>query len=182
MAKQRPEGEDLFFSLGIYSEADNLFQTYVEEIANKKLRGYQEIIQYGAKAGESLYLHITNGIFVLERLRPILDLNDLEIQLLFSAFSVHDLNKLQEFQDEKRSFNYLANVKNVGTVLTNLEMERFFPEWQDYLKDIAVLIRAHSRHYHTYDETLDLDYDPYSYNKDRLAKLPSPDYPGDGCD
>ena len=168
MAKQKTEGEELLFSLGIYSEADNLFQTYVEEIANKKLRGYQEIIQYGAKAGESLYLHITNGIFVLERLRPILDLNDLEVQLLFSAFSVHDLNKLQEFQDEKRSFNYLANVKNVSTVLTNLEMERFFPEWQDYLKDIEVLIRAHSRHYHTYDETLDLDYDPYSYDKDRL--------------
>ena len=168
MAKQKPEGEELLFSLGIYSGADNLSQTYVEEIANKKLRGYQEIIQYGAKAGESLYLHITNGIFVLERLRPILDLNDLEIQLLFSAFSVHDLNKLQEFQEEKRSFNYLANVKNVSTVLTNLEMERFFPEWQDYLKDIEVLIRAHSRHYHTYDETLDLNYDPYSYDKDRL--------------
>ena len=169
MAKQKPEGEDLLFSLGIYSEADNLFQTYVEEIANKKLRGYQEIIQYGAKAGESLYLHITNGVFVLERLRPILDLSDLEVQLLFSAFSVHDLNKLQEFQGEKRSFNYLANAKNVSVVLANLEMERFFPEWQDYLKDIEVLVRAHSRHYHTYDETLDLDYDPYSHDKDRLV-------------
>ena len=168
MAKQKPEGEELLFSLGIYSEADNLFQTYVEEIANKKLRGYQEIIQYGAKAGESLYLHITNGIFVLERLRSILDLDDLEVQLLFSAFSVHDLNKLQEFQDEKRSFNYLANAKNVSAVLTNLEMERFFPEWHDYLKDIEVLIRAHSRHYHSYDETLDQDYDPYSHDKDRL--------------
>ncbi len=168
MAKQKREGEELLFLLGVYSEADNLFQTYVEEIANKKLRGYQEIIQYGAKAGESLYLHITNGIFVLERLRPILDLDDLEVQLLFSAFSIHDLNKLQEFQDEKRSFNYLANEKNVSAVLTTLEMERFFPEWQDYLKDIEVLIRAHSRHYHTYDETLDLDYDPYSHDKDRL--------------
>ncbi len=168
MAKQKPEGKELLFSLGIYSEADNLFQTYVEEIANKRLRDYQKIIQYGAKAGESLYLHITNGIFVLERLRPILNLNDLEVQLLFSAFSVHDLNKLQEFQAEKRSFNYLANAKNVSAVLASLEMIRFFPEWQDYLKDIEVLVRAHSRHYHTYDETLDLDYDPYSYDKDRL--------------
>ena len=170
MTKQKPEGEDLLFSLGIYSGADNLFQTYVEEIANKKLRAYQEIIQYGAKAGESLYLHITNGIFVLERLRPILDLDDLEVQLLFSAFSIHDLNKLQEFQDEKRSFNYLANEKNVSAVLTNLEMERFFPEWHDYLEDIKVLVRAHSRHYHTYDETLDLDYDPYSHDRDRLLE------------
>ena len=168
MAKQKPEGEELLFSLGIYSEADDLFQTYVKEIANKKLRTYQEIIQYGAKAGESLYLHITNGIFVLERLRPILALDDIEVQLLFSAFSVHDLNKLREFQDEKRSFNYLANAKNISAVLTNLEMERFFPEWQDYLKDIEVLVRAHSRHYHAYDETLDLNYDPYSLDKDRI--------------
>ena len=168
MAKQKPENGELLFSLGTYSEADNLFQTYVEEIVNKKLRGYQEIIQYGAKAGESLYLHIINGIFVLERLRPILDLEDLEVQLLFSAFSVHDLNKLQEFQDERRSFNYLANANNVSAVLTNLEIEQFFPEWQDYLKDIEVLVRAHSRHYHTYDETLDLDYDPYSHDRDRL--------------
>ena len=168
MAKQKPENGELLFSLGTYSEADNLFQTYVEEIVNKKLRGYQEIIQYGAKAGESLYLHITNGIFVLERLRPILDLSDLEVQLLFSAFSVHDLNKLQEFQNEKRSFNYLANAKNVSAVLMNLEIEQFFPEWQDYLKDIEVLVRAHSRHYNTYDESLDLDYDPYSHDRDRL--------------
>ena len=168
MAKQKPEGEELLFSLGIYTEADHLFQSYVEDIANKKLRGYQEIIQYGAKAGESLYLHITNGIFVLERLRPILDLDDLEVQLLFSAFSVHDLNKLQEFQDEKRSFNYLANAKNVSTVLTNLEIERFFPEWENYLKDIEVLVRAHSGYYNTYDETLDQNYNPYLHDKDRL--------------
>ena len=169
MAKQNSEVEELLFSLGIDLEADDLLQTYVGEIANKKLRDYQEIIQYGAKAGESLYLHVINGIFVLERLRPILHLDDIEVQLLFSAFSVHDLNKLREFQDAKRGFNYLANAKNVGDVLSNLKMERFFPEWKDYLKDVEVLIRAHSRHYHTYDETLDQDYNPYLHDKNRLV-------------
>ena len=168
MAKQKSEVEELFFTLGIGSDADDLFQTYVDEIINRKLRRYQEIIQWGAKAGESLYLHILNGIFVLQRLRPILKLDDVEVQVLFSAFSVHDLNKLEEFQGAKRSFNYLANAKNVSVVLTDLEMERFFPEWQDYLKDIEVLVRAHSRHYHTYDETLDLNYDPYLLDKDRI--------------
>lgn len=168
MAKQEAENEDLLFSLGIDHDADNLFQTYVEEIANKKLRRYQCIIQYGAKAGESLYLHVINGIFILERLRPILHLDDIEVQLLFSAFSVHDLNKLQEFQNEKRSFNYLANTNNVGAELKNLEMERFFPEWKNYLKDIEVLVRAHSGYHNTYDETLDLAYNPYSHDRDRL--------------
>lgn len=168
MAKQKSEIEDLLFTLGIDSGAGNLFQSYMDKIANRKLRAYQEIIQYGAKAGESLYLHILNGICVLERLRLILNLNDIEVQVLFSAFSVHDLNKLEEFQETKRSFNYLANAKNVSAALTNLEIERFFPEWQDYLKDIEVLVRAHSRFHNTYGETLDQRYDPYSLNKDRL--------------
>ncbi|MDE0505262.1 MAG: type I-D CRISPR-associated protein Cas10d/Csc3, partial [Candidatus Poribacteria bacterium] len=168
MVKQKSGTEELLFSLGIDLEADDLFQTYVEEVANKKLREYQAIIQYGAKEGESLYLHVINGIFVLERLRPILYLEDIEVQLLFSAFSVHDLNKLQEFRNEKRSFNYLANAKNIGAVLTNLEMERFFPEWKNYLKDIEVLVRAHSGYHNTYDETLDLAYNPYSHDRDRL--------------
>ncbi len=168
MAKRKSEIEDLLFTFGIDSEAGDPFQNYIDKIANGKLRTYQEIIQYGAKAGESLYLHILNGICVLERLRPILNLEDIEIQVLFSAFSVHDLNKLEEFQETKRSFNYLANAENISGVLTDLEIEYFFPEWQDYLKDIEVLVRAHSRFHNTYGETLDQNYDPYSLDKDRL--------------
>ena len=169
MAKQKSDAEKLvLFAFG--SDTDDLFRTYVEEIVNGKLREYQKIIQWGAKAGQSLYLHILNGICVLERLRPILDLDDIEVQVLFSAFSVHDLNKLDQFQNEKHSFNYLANAKNVNAALTNLEMERVFPEWQDYLKDIEVLVRAHSRYHNTYDETLDLNYNPYSLERNRLLK------------
>ena len=53
--------------------------------------------------------------------------------------------------------------------MTELEIEHFFPEWQDYLKDIEVLVRAHSRFHNTYGEkTLDQRYDPYSLDKDRL--------------
>ena len=168
MAKQKSDAKTFIFSLVFGSDTDNLFRTYLEEIVNGKLREYQEIIQWGAKEGQSLYLHILNGICVLERLRPILNLDDIEVQVLFSAYSIHDLNKLSQFQDEKRSFNYLANAKNVRAALTNLEIEQFFPEWQDYLKDIEVLIRAHSRFHNTYGETLDQNYDPYSLDKDRL--------------
>ena len=170
MAKQRSDNEELLLSLGIGSDTDDIFRTYVAEVANRTLREYQKIIQWGAKAGQPLYLHIMNGICILERLRPILNLEDIEVQVLFSAYSVHDLNKLEEFQKTKRSFNYLANAKNVSAALTNLEIERFFPEWQNYLKDIEVLVRAHSRYHNTYDETLDLNYDPYSLEKDRLLK------------
>lgn len=170
MAKRKSNAKTFIFSLDFGSDTDDLFRTYVEEIVNGKLSEFQEIIQWGAKEGQSLYLHILNGICVLERLRPILDIEDIEVQVLFSAFSVHDLNKLNQFQNEKRSFNDLANDENVSTALTDLEMKRFFPEWQDYLKDIGVLVRAHSRYHNTYDETLDLNYDPYSLEKDRLLK------------
>ena len=168
MAKQKSQIEDLLFTLGIDSGTGNLFQNYMDKIANRKLRAYQEIIQYGAKAGESLYLHVLNGICVLERLRPILNLDDIEVQVLFSAFSIHDLNKLDEFQETKRSFNYLANAENISSVLTDLEIKHFFPEWRDYLKDIEVLVRAHSRFHNTYGETLDQNYNPYLLDKDRL--------------
>ena len=168
MAKRKSEIENLLFTLGIDSEMGDLFQNYMDKIANRKLRAYQEIIQYGAKAGESLYLHILNGICVLERLHPILNLDNIEVQVLFTAFSVHDLNKLNQFQDEKRSFNYLANAENIRGALTNLEIEHFFPEWQDYLKDIEVLVRSHSRFHNTYGETLDRRYDPYSLDRDKL--------------
>ena len=168
MAKQKSEVEDLLFTLGIDPGSGNLFHNYLEKIANRKLRAYQKIIQYGMKTGESLYLHILNGICILERLRPILDLNETEVQVLFSAFSVHDLNKLEEFQEARLSFNYLANAENISDVLTKLEIEDFFPEWQDYLKDIEVLVRAHSRFHNTYGETLDQNYDPYFLDKDRL--------------
>ena len=170
MAKQKSEIEDLLFIFGIDSEAGDLFQNYMDKVANRNLRAYQAIIQYGAKAGESLYLHILNGICVLERLRPILNLDDIEIQVLFSAFSVHDLNKLEKFQETRRSFNYLANAENISGVLTDLEIEHFFPEWQDYLKDLEVLVRAHSRFHNTYGETLDHNYAPYSLDKDRILK------------
>lgn len=168
MAKQKSKIEDLLFTFGIDSGSGNMFQNYMDKIANRKLRAYQEIIQYGAKAGESLYLHILNGICVLERLRPILNLDDIEVQVLLTAFSVHDLNKLEEFKETRRSFNYLANAENISTVLIELEVEHFFPGWQDYLKDIEVLVRAHSRFNNTYAETLDQRYDPYSLDKNRL--------------
>lgn len=168
MVKQTFENNDLSFLFGNDPDAGSVFQSYMERIANRKLRAYQDTIQYGAKAGESLYLHVINGICVLERLRPIVDLDDLELHVLFSAFSVHDLNKLEQYQETQQPFNYLADAKNISDALKILEIEGFFPEWQAYLKDIELLVRAHSRFYNTYGETLDQRYDPYTFNKDRL--------------
>ena len=44
MAKQKSEIEDLLFTFGIDSGAGDIFQNYMDKIANRKLRAYQEII------------------------------------------------------------------------------------------------------------------------------------------
>ena len=123
---------DLFFQMVISGNDEDILKCYIDKVANKNLRAYQEIIQTGAKSGESLYAHVLNGIFVLDRLRPILDLEDLEVQILFTAYSIHDLNKLPHLP--RASFNKLATIDNITNLLKELEINLFFPEYTDYLE------------------------------------------------
>ena len=157
---------DLFFQMVISGNDEDILKCYIDKVANKNLRAYQEIIQTGAKSGESLYAHVLNGIFVLDRLRPILDLEDLEVQILFTAYSIHDLNKLPHLP--RASFNKLATIDNITNLLKELEINLFFPEYTDYLEEIKTLIRAHSGHYHTFAETLQKDRSPYQLSKQRV--------------
>ena len=56
--------QDLLFQLGI--EGQNLIDSYIKTIANRKLTKYKNNIQTGKKEGQSLYTHVLNGIFVFE--------------------------------------------------------------------------------------------------------------------
>lgn len=159
---------DLLLQLGL-SNANDILKGYIDEIANRNLKHYQGIIQTGAKSGESLYAHVLNGIFVLERIRPILGLEEVEVKILFSAYSIHDLNKLPDSPNQ--SFNKLATEENIVPILQFLEMEAFFPEYTDYLKEIELLVRAHSGHYNTYAETLHKKRSPYQLDKERVEKF-----------
>ena len=71
-----------------------IFNDYIEHIANGSLQAYKAILQHGGKHGESLYTHVLNGILVLETLRQPLQLNDIEARVLYTAFTVHDINKV----------------------------------------------------------------------------------------
>ena len=42
------------------------------------MQGYKAILQYGKKAGESLFTHALNGVFVLATLRSLLQLDEIE--------------------------------------------------------------------------------------------------------
>ncbi len=64
--------------LGIPTNEDAIIARYVENVADDGLLPYKATIHYsetaGGKAGESLYSHVLNGIFVLDELRRLLHL------------------------------------------------------------------------------------------------------------
>jgi len=123
----------------------SLFKDYLDHVTNRALLPYKTIFQYGGKSGQSLYTHVMDGIFVLETLRSALHLTDDEARVLFTAYTVHDINKVLGTQEP---FSKLATTENIAAEITRLGLDAFFPAWQAYLTDITSLVRGHSGHHH----------------------------------
>lgn len=138
-------------SLLIGKTTRSVFSEYLDQVGNRALLGYRRHLQWGGKQGESLYMHVLNGIQVLETLRPLLGLTDVETRVIFTAFTVHDLNKVMEHQS---SFGRLAVAENVKREIRRLALDAFFWQWEDYIEDITSLIRGHSGHHHSSGERL----------------------------
>ncbi len=143
--------------LGIPDDQDELFVNYLENVANDGLLPYKAIIHYsetaGGKAGESLYSHILNGIFVLENLRRVLMLPDHEARVLFTAFTLHDINKMVE---GKAKYKQIAIAENVIAKIVDLKLDCFFPGYDIYLNDIIEIMKQHSAHLFESVDSLDL--------------------------
>lgn len=137
----------------IGKEDKTILSRYLEQVANRSLLLYRNAshLQWGKKQGESLYTHILNGIFILDSLRDLLKLPDIEAKILFTAYTVHDINK---FDEQQGSFNKLATRENIAAEIERLNLPQFFPEWYDYLADIEGLVRSHGRSTHTSGEML----------------------------
>lgn len=162
--------DDLLMLIGI-GEEESVFKTYVDTLVNGKLAALKHTPQHGAKQGESLFTHLVNGVFVLERLRPLVGLTDEATRVLFAAYTVHDLNKLPLMEGQEVPFNTLASMENVDRALVEWRVEDFFPDYADYLPDIWHLVRAHSRHYSTAAESLDKSFNPYRLGRQLLECL-----------
>lgn len=157
--------------LGIPADEDALFASYVDNVANEGLLPCKAIIHYsetnGGKAGESLYNHILNGVFVLEQLRRLLQLADEEARVLFVAFTLHDINKMVE---EQAKYKQLATRANVVAKMVELKLDCFFPGYDTYLDDIISLMKQHSGHQWEGMEVLDLRRS-YRLGADQLKQL-----------
>ncbi|GAB4212827.1 MAG: hypothetical protein OHK0022_49150 [Roseiflexaceae bacterium] len=131
----------------------SVFQEYVETVVNEGLLAYRDIQQYGGKQGQRLYAHVLNGICVLEQLRQLLDLSEIETRILFTAYTLHDLNKV--VTDGPRNYGDLVTPDRVRDELLERKLDLFFPEYETYLEDIVSLMRGHSGHHHHGAERLD---------------------------
>lgn len=144
--------------LPVYSRDENpVFADYQEYVINGELAQYRNIVQFGKKAGETLEAHILSGIGVLETLRPRLQLQEVETRTLYTAFTIHDINKAL---NDQRAFSKLAVSETLAQEIKRLKLDGFFPDWKDYLNDITSLVRAHSGHLHASGETLIAKHDP----------------------
>ncbi len=138
-------------ALLIGKKEPSVFKDYLDMVANRALLPYKAVLQWGGKKGESLHTHVLNGVFVLETLRKLLGLNDIETRVLYTAFTVHDINKAL---DRQVAFGKLATEENVAGEIERLGLGEFFPAWRDYLTDITSLVRGHSGHHHAGGERL----------------------------
>lgn len=131
---------------------------FIELVADtKQFLAYKSIIQTGSKAGESLWAHIINLVMIAEKLRPLFQLDEKEMQCILLAIVIHDLNKLDGYGKlaNGRSIRYaeVTRIENIIDVFTNFNVDHsdststtvdlFFSEWRDYLHDIKYLAQAH---------------------------------------
>ena len=160
------------FEAMLTGSGTEVYKRYIDTIADRNLCEFKNFIHdRGPKAGEPLYTHIMSGIGVLARLADTLDLSEEETSVLFAAFTVHDLNKLEEFRESHLSFNKLTTLKNVRTALEHVDIGAFFPDWQDYLQEIDTLVRAHSSHKNTAGELTIKNRPPNKLSQEAVERL-----------
>lgn len=130
---------------GPFKQEAGVFSDYLAQVANGPgLMQYKTIAQHGGKRGESLYTHVLNGVMLLEALRQPLALSDLETRLLFTVFTVHDINKDPDF--DGTSYAKLAVSANFTQLAQKLGLAGFFPEYAHYLRDITRIASQHGGH------------------------------------
>src|SRR5439155_2687226 len=141
----------------------DLLAAYYLEVANGPMTDYRRILQSGHKQGQNYYVHVLDGIGIFHKLRTagIVEINDLEEQILFAAYTIHDINKnpLYGGRDIKLSYINITTSKNIRMELDRIDFRRFFPTWEEYLEDIKLLA-----HLHQHDAAPLFDLDQHNHN------------------
>ncbi len=132
-------------TIGPQPSQPSVLRDYIIHVGNQPLMlAYKRAYQYGNKKGEPLYAHLLNGVMLLDALRDPLELTETELRLLMSVFTVHDINKDEEF--DGNSFGHIATLQNFAQQIERFNLNVFFPEIEQYVSEITTLARDHGGH------------------------------------
>src|SRR5947207_14966964 len=125
----------------------DLLATYYKQVDNGPMKDYRWIIQGGNKQGQNYYIHVLDGINVFHKLRVanVVEINDLEERLLFTAYTVHDINKIPRYGGRQVKLSYIdiATHKNIKAELEYIDSQQFFQECENYEEDIRLVMHLH---------------------------------------
>lgn len=138
--------DELSLLLGLPSGGDAVLESYLTHVANAGLLPYRTVLQYGGKHGEPLYQHILKGIFLLHSFAALLHLSDEERRVLFTAFTIHDLNKAPLDSSVVRRYVELSTQEQIQHHIKAYNLDLFFEGYESYLPDIQMLIQRHGAH------------------------------------
>lgn len=116
------------------------------------------------KCDQSMVSHLTNGIFPTMRLINWLEklrlgptpISDVERCVYILAYLMHDIDKIKGIRHVDTSTREAIEQSKslIAKELREIHAEAFFPEFSDYLEDIAYLVvntqQKHGTHLHTY--------------------------------
>ena len=129
-------------------EQSDVYGQWLDLVANKGIkRRYYNVVQRGGKAGVRYAMHAVDVVSLAAALCELVSLTDLEQRILFSALSIHDINKVPG-QDDKKRFGALATQKNVTKELELIGFDTFFPEWRENIVAITRIVAAHADKFH----------------------------------
>lgn len=139
-----------FISLSLgQAESPDVYEQWLDTVANKGLkRLYYNVIQTGGKEGTRYATHAIDVVSLAASLRPLFDMSELEQRILFTALSIHDINKSPHYAESKQGLGKLATEDNIRQELAAVGFDEFFPEWRDNLVAIKHLVAGHGGKFH----------------------------------
>ena len=154
----------------------SVFNAYYENIVSKGLKKYKNIVQYGMKKNQTLYSHVIDMIGILDGIKGILFLNELELRVLIVAITVHDLNKLDEHNQKAylriiSDQNSKGEYENILKECEELNIKDFFPQYKEYIEDIRAIIGNHSAHTSSFGEGLICNPERYKLGNEKIEIL-----------
>ncbi|MBW9152360.1 type I-D CRISPR-associated protein Cas10d/Csc3 [Clostridium estertheticum] len=128
------------------------------------------------KKNQTLYSHVLDMIGVLDGVKNILLLNELELKVLMVAITIHDLNKLEEHSEKSYSRiiseqNSKGEYANILKECQEFNIQDFLPEYKEYIEDIRAIIGQHSAHTSYFAENLICSPERYKLGDEKIEIL-----------